>query len=255
MQATTTIALCAALCAALLAACAGQQPCPEHPPPDGQAHPGGGHGHGYTHAGHTDHDFADVEQWASTFESPERDAWQRPDAVLAALSLQLDSVVADIGSASGYFPVRIAPLVARGRVWGVDVEPGMVRYLNARARRDKLDNLYSILGADDDPLLPEPVDVALMVNTYHHVEHRTAYFGRLATYLEPGGRLVIVDFKLGELPVGPPDTIKVGPDTIVQELCAAGYTLASRDDAALPYQHLLVFTHDGRAPADVCTEP
>jgi SAM-dependent methyltransferase len=199
-------------------------------------------GHPYRHAGHDPHHrFDDPERWARTFEDPARAQWQKPERVLEALALQEDDVVADIGSATGYFTVRIATKVPRGRVWGVDVEPAMVRYLNERARREGLGNLFSILGTPADPLLPEPVDRVLVVDTYHHIDDRTTYFEGLAGSLAPGGRLVVVDFEMGELPVGPPDSMKVPPEQVQRELEAAGYVLERAIRGELPYQYVLVF--------------
>ncbi len=187
------------------------------------------------------HRFDDAERWARRFEDPARDAWQKPEIVLGALALEPGHVVGDIGSATGYFPVRIAPKVPRGRVWGSDLEPAMVRYLNARARREGHANLFSILATADDPLFPEPLDRVLIVDTYHHLEHRTAYWRRLAASLRPGALVVVVDFKKGSFPVGPPDQMKVSPERIEDEMRTAGYRLLRAEHEALPYQFILVF--------------
>ncbi|MFZ0126031.1 MAG: class I SAM-dependent methyltransferase, partial [Xanthobacteraceae bacterium] len=41
--------------------------------------------------------------------------------------------VADIGAGTGYFSVRIAKRVLEGKVFAVDIEPDMLRYLGERA--------------------------------------------------------------------------------------------------------------------------
>jgi ubiquinone/menaquinone biosynthesis C-methylase UbiE len=192
------------------------------------------------------HRFDSADEWAGRFEDPNRDAWQRPEAVLERLELAPDMIVADIGSATGYFPVRIARAVPHGRVYGIDIEPDMVRYLNERAATEGLDNLESVLGAPDDPHLPEAVDLVLMVDTYHHVAKRSEYFRRLSRHLTAGGRVAIVDFKMGELPVGPSDETKIPPDQVVDELGAAGYRVLIDDRVLLPYQYVLVFSRPGR---------
>ena len=87
--------------------------------------------------------FDDAEKWSKVFDDPARDAWQKPVEVIAALKLAPDAVVADIGSGTGYFAVRLARAVPRGRVYGADVEPEMVRFLNDRAARESLGNLSS----------------------------------------------------------------------------------------------------------------
>jgi SAM-dependent methyltransferase len=185
--------------------------------------------------------FKDAAQWAQQFEAPERDRWQKPDAVIAALALRPEHRVADIGSATGYFTVRLARAVPRGKVWGVDIEPDMVRYLNARAAREKLTRLRSVLGGADDPRLPEKVDLVFICNTYHHIERRAAYFTRLAAWLRPGGRLAVVDFKLGKIPVGPPERERIAPAQLDRELAAAGYERVRLDERTLPYQYIAIY--------------
>jgi SAM-dependent methyltransferase len=195
------------------------------------------------HHGH--HRFDSAAKWAAEFEDPARDVWQRPDAVLARLELAPDMVVADIGSATGYFPVRIARALPDGRVYGIDIEPDMVRYLNERAAAAGLKNLESVLGTPDDPRIPEAVDLVLLVDTYHHITKRSEYFRALTRRLAPGGRVAIVDFKLGELPVGPSDAMKIPPDRVIEELSAAGYRVLVDDRALLPYQFVLIFAPPG----------
>ncbi len=190
------------------------------------------------HAQHTAHHrFENAEAWAARFEAPERDAWQRPDELIAALALAPDARVADIGAATGYFPVRLARAVPQGHVYGVDVEQTMVDFLHRRASREGLTNLTAHLADADDPRLPEACDVILLVDTYHHVEARPAYFEKLRASLKPGGRLVIVDFKPGSS-MGPPH--KLSAQEVEAELTRAGYVL-TRTHALLPEQYFLEF--------------
>lgn len=234
--------------AALAMACAGDLGAgPEHGRAGGEpsAH---GDCRGPARGGHGEGRFEDAEAWAARFEDPGRDEWQRPEVVLEALALEPTSRVAEIGSATGYFAVRIARRVPEGRVWAVDVEPDMVRYLNRRARREGLPTLFSILGTAPDPLLPEPVDAVLVVDTYHHIEDRPAYFRRLAESLRPGGRLVVVDFRMGELPEGPPESMRIAPEEVGRELEEAGYRRVGEDLTSLPRQYLLVYMSGGSSP-------
>jgi SAM-dependent methyltransferase len=183
--------------------------------------------------------FDDAEKWSKVFDDPARDAWQKPAEVIAALKLAPDAVVADIGSGTGYFAVRLARAVPRGKVYGADVEPDMVRFLNARAAREGLGNLTSHAAGDEGPNLPSPVDLALFVDTYHHVPRRTGYFERLKASLRSGGRVAIVDFKL-DSPTGPPVQHRIPPEQVKAEMERAGYRLVAQPDF-LPYQYLLVF--------------
>jgi SAM-dependent methyltransferase len=182
--------------------------------------------------------FDDAERWAQVFDDPARDAWQKPQEVIRALALAPDALVADIGAGTGYFSVRLARAVPHGRVYAVDVAPSMVQHLEARAQREKLANLVALQADADDPRLPHAVDLVLLVDTYHHIGDRTAYFGKLRASLSRGGRLAIIDFR-PDSPVGPKQG-RIAPDTVKAELAHAGYRFAAEHDF-LPYQYFLVF--------------
>lgn len=206
-----------------------------------QDHQHGEHKHdAYKHEGHMDHRFEKAEDWVARFENPERDEWQKPDDVIRFLNLKSDAKVADIGAATGYFPVRFAHVVPNGFVWGMDIEADMVRYLNERAKKEGLKNLDSRPCTESDAAIPEPVDLIFLCNTYHHIGNRIEYFRNLRKYLKQGGRLAIVDFQPGELPVGPPAEHKIPPPTVVYELTKAGYRPTDSFNG-LPYQFLYTF--------------
>lgn len=183
--------------------------------------------------------FSGAERWARVFDDPARDRWQKPDDVIAALKLAPETTVADIGAGTGYFAVRLARAVPKGRVYAVDIEPDMVRYLGERAQREQLPNLQPVRGKPDDPQLPAPVDRVLIVDTYHHIGDRVAYFERLRGRLKPGGEVAIIDFT-PESPVGPPRSARVAADVVRAEMQRAGYALAAQHDF-LPHQYFLVF--------------
>ncbi len=208
---------------------------PDGPPPD---HATGHHAPG----GHVLHRFDDAAKWSRVFDDPARDAWQRPDVVLAALALQPTDVVADVGAGTGYFSVRFAKAVPQGAVFAEDVEATLVAHLTERAAKEGLANLTPVLGAFEDPKLPAPVDVTFVCDTYHHIEAPVPFFERVAASTRPGGRLVIVDFAPGELPVGPPEQARTPPARLVEELGRAGWRLAAFDCASLPHQYLATFT-------------
>ncbi|MCC7073082.1 MAG: class I SAM-dependent methyltransferase [Deltaproteobacteria bacterium] len=193
------------------------------------------------HGHHGPHRFQSAAEWAKAFDDPARDAWQKPDQVIKGLALPEDALVADVGSGTGYFAVRLARAVPKGKVFGVDVEDDMARYLRERAQREGLHNVVALLSPVDDPRLPELVDLVLVVNTVHHIEQRTAYFAKVKTSLKPGGRVVIVDFKLGDLPVGPPEAMRLAPATVTAELQAAGLAAQALDEGTLPYQYIATF--------------
>lgn len=190
----------------------------------------------------------DPKAYIAMLEDPARDAYQKPDQVIKALELQPGEVIADVGSGSGYFTLRLAaPVGDAGRVYAVDVDPDMVRHLNRRVRDAGLLNVRSVLADPDDPLLPErAIDRFLIVDTWHHIEDQGKYLGIMKALLKPGGQVVMIDFHKRELPLGPPVSMKIAREDLIRQMEANGFRLA-REHTFLPYQYFLIF----ESPADV----
>jgi cyclopropane fatty-acyl-phospholipid synthase-like methyltransferase len=188
---------------------------------------------------HMEHRFDDPERYAKSFDDPKRDEWQMPSRVIEALALKPGQAVADIGAGTGYFSVRIAKAVPTSTVYSVDIEPAMVGYLRKRAEAEHLKNLVPVQAASASPNLPQPVDLVLIVDTFHHLPNRVAYFRALRTSLTPSARVAIVDFRK-DSPEGPPVEFRFTVEQIESELREAGYRLDARHDF-LPRQHFLIF--------------
>lgn len=196
------------------------------------------------HGHHRHHRFERADEWAAQFDAADRDAWQKPDEVIAALALAPDAAVADVGAGTGYFAVRLARAAPRGRVYAVDVEPDMVRYLGERAAREGLTNVTPVLGEPADPRVPAEVDAAIVVDTYHHIADPTRFFGKLRDRLRPGGTLAIVDFKKDapdDAP-GPPRAMRIADEIVAAHLKKLGFSHVRTDTTTLPYQYIVVMT-------------
>jgi SAM-dependent methyltransferase len=119
----------------------------------------------------------------------------------------------------------------------------MVRYLEQRKHHEHLPVLQPVQASADAANLPEPVDLVLVVDTYHHIDNRTAYFANLGRSLRSNGRLAIIDFKV-DAPEGPPAELRMPPEKVTAELEAAGYRLVA-SQPFLPRQYFLVFERKG----------
>ena len=188
---------------------------------------------------HMQHRFDDPDRYAKSFDDPARDAWQMPSRVIETLALSSTASVADIGAGTGYFSVRLAKAIPGGTVYAVDVEPSMLDHIRKRALGDGLKNLVTLRASGTSPNLTRPVDVVLVVDTYHHLPNRPSYFRELQKSLAAGGRVAIIDFRK-DSPDGPPPEFRFEADQIVGEMKQAGYRLDAKHDF-LARQHFLVF--------------
>jgi hypothetical protein len=86
-----------------------------------------------------------------------------------------------------------------------------------------------VLGSYCDPHLPpHRIDWIFVVDTYHHLEDRIAYLQGLRGDLAAGGRLVVLEYKPGDLPVGPPADHKLSHEERFGELRKAGFEPVER---------------------------
>jgi predicted methyltransferase len=194
---------------------------------------------------HMQHSFADPERYAKSFDDPARDLWQMPARVIDVLKMSPDTSVADIGAGTGYFTVRLAKAVPQGMVYAVDVEPAMLEHIRKRAGAEHLQNVVTVQASGVSPNVPRPVDLVIVVDTYHHLPNRPVYFRELTKSLVTGGRVAIIDFRK-DSPEGPPPPFRFEADQIIGEMKQAGYRLDARHDF-LPRQHFLVFRPDTTA--------
>jgi arsenite methyltransferase len=184
----------------------------------------------------------DSKAYIAFLEDPQRDAYQKPQEVVAALDLKEGEVIADIGAGSGYFSLRFAHHVGeRGRVYAVDINPDMIRYLNRRIRDLNLRNVVTILAEPDDPLLPDAsIDLFFLCDTWHHIERQTDYLALMKRMLRQGGSVAMVDFQKRPLPIGPPIEMKIAREDLLRQMESNGFRLV-REHTFLPYQYFLVF--------------
>lgn len=185
------------------------------------------------------HRFDDAETWSATFDAPERHAWQMPERVMETLALSPNAEVADLGAGTGYFTMLLARAVPEGHVHAIDLEPSMVRHLANRAQEEGLTNVLAIEGTETETGLSRSVDLVLVVDTFHHIATRPSYFAALRTQLNPGGCVVIIDFRV-DSEMGPPAEFKIAPEQVEAEMLAAGFRL-SASHTFLPEQYFLEF--------------
>lgn len=135
-------------------------------------------------------------EWLRMLDAQARVSKLRVDDVVAALALKPGAKVADIGAGSGVFTLPLAGAVtSSGKVYAVDIDQGLVDHIAGKARDAKVTQVQGVLGKFTDPALPaSDLDLAFIYDVLHHIEDRATYLRNLAGYLQPGGRVAVIDF-------------------------------------------------------------
>ncbi|RLD24507.1 MAG: hypothetical protein DRI71_02325 [Bacteroidetes bacterium] len=176
------------------------------------------------------------------YEDPKRQTWQDPKFVIEALGDLNGLIIADIGSGTGYFTFQMA--VPAKKVIAIDIEQRFLNYIEDRKNemydRELAEKIETRLTTPTNPsLLSNEVDVVLMVNTIGYIKSRNQYLSILRDGISKNGRLIIVDYKVGKMPVGPDEQSKVSEADIILALENAGFILDKVDNQSLQYQYLI----------------
>jgi predicted methyltransferase len=149
----------------------------------------------------------------------ERDKAGEPQQLVRLLGIRPGMTVADIGAGSGYYVVRLSPVVGTsGRVIAEDVMPDYLDNLRRRVRDLGLQNVDIVRGEAHDPKLPaQSLDLAILVHMYHEIAQPYALLYNLVPALKPGARIGIVDAFAPTVQHGTP------PGLLRCELQAVGY--------------------------------
>ena len=176
----------------------------------------------------------------------ERDDAGEPSQLVRLLGIKPGMTVADIGAGSGYYVVRLAPVVGlNGRVIAQDVVPEYLRGLRNRVRDLGLRNVIVTRGEPHDPRLPAgSLDVAILVHMYHEIAQPYALLYNLVPAFKAGARVGIVDA------FGPTAQHGTPPDLLRCELAAVGYREISFDRLTGSDAYLAIFT-----PPPLATRP
>ena len=175
----------------------------------------------------------------SIFEDPKRDERLQPNRIMDILGIKEGSSVADIGAGSGWFTVRAARRAGNsGVVYAEDINGEYLKYIDAQAKRESLPNIRTILGREDDPLLPEKaIDAVLLLKTYHEVAQPIRLLKHLRESMRAGALLGIIDRN------GKADDHAIDKDIVIEEAGRAGFVLINQYDFVKPdnVDYFLVF--------------
>jgi len=174
---------------------------------------------------------------AATLDDPHRDGKQKPLELVAAMNIQPGMTVADIGTGTGYMlPFLSRAVGPSGKIFGEDIQADFLE----RAKAKNVANAELILGATTDPKLPtNTIDIALVLDVYHHFDYPDKMLAAIRGAIKPGGHLVIVDYYKSASPS--PGHIRAERDEVAAEIEHNGFHLLSKRDHIPKTQYMLTF--------------
>ena len=164
----------------------------------------------------------------------ERDQWQRPTEIVQALAIKPGDTVVEIGCGSGYFSLKLSSAVGkRGQVYAEDIRRLPLVFLWFRKILKNDPNIRVVHGEEGNPHLgTQPVNEALIANTYHELTDPQAMLAYVRQALISGGRLVVVDrapnsTRRDEDPLAEHE---IPAERVESELRAAKFEITARED-------------------------
>jgi SAM-dependent methyltransferase len=169
-----------------------------------------------------------------------RTEWQNPELVLSSIGDLEGKVIADLGAGSGYFTFKMAQKAQK--IIALDIDPKALEYIDNQIEiaGDWANNIETRLTPAERPNLEiNETDAVLIVNTYFYIPERQSYLQQLSNCIKENGKLVIVEYKIGDMIVGPSDDFKVTPEAIETELRKSGFKSVNVDLQSLQYQFVI----------------
>ena len=162
----------------------------------------------------------------SIFEDPKREERLQVNRVMDVLGIKSGSSVADVGAGSGWFTVRASKRVgSEGLVYAVEINTEYLKHIDKRSKEENLSNIRTVLGKEDDPLLPKKsVDAVLLLKTYHEIGEPVRWLRRVRSALRGGALLGIIDRN------GKGNDHGIDSETVIKEAQRAGFVLVEQHD-------------------------
>ncbi|MBW2586401.1 MAG: class I SAM-dependent methyltransferase [Deltaproteobacteria bacterium] len=185
---------------------------------------------------------------------PDRDWWQAlwpdPKRVLEDIGVVAGMHVVDLCCGDGYFTAPLGQLVADGTVLAVELSADMMAAAHTEVEVATLGNVTFI---QDDAmklaeLVPDPVDLVLIANTFHGAPDHTGLARAVRATLRGDGVFVVINWgprpreETGVLgkPRGPRFELRFSPEQVAAWVEPAGFRLREVKEVG-PYHYGAVF--------------
>ncbi len=173
--------------------------------------------------------------------SQSRKEWENPDVILGKIPFEDIHIAVDLGSGPGFFTMPIAEKMTGGTVYAVDANASMLEALKKRIPDGLKDRIKTLnASATYTGIESETVDLVFMANVFHDFNDRKSVLNEIYRILKKGGFLTDLDWKKNDDTFGPPQEIRIAPDTAKKEVESTGMELISEFESG-PHHYGLIF--------------
>jgi len=147
---------------------------------------------------------------APTLNSSGTGGFLNPEKIVSEFGVDEGMSVADFGSGAGYFTILLGRLVGEGgRVYALDVQETALDNVKVKARAVGLKNIETIRAnlevIGSSGLSDNSQDLVLLANILFQSDKKVEIIREAKRTLKNGGRLILIDWRLGTGGFGPPD--------------------------------------------------
>ena len=136
-----------------------------------------------------------------------------PEKIVGEFGVREGMSIADFGSGAGYFTILLGQMVReRGKVYALDIQETSLDNVRVKARAAGIKNVETIrtnLEVMGSSGLPDnSQDMVLLANILFQSDKKAEIIKEARRVLKSGGRLILIDWRLGTGGFGPPDELR-----------------------------------------------
>ncbi len=160
---------------------------------------------------------------------PKTEEFLDPPKIFKRVGVEQGFACADFGSGSGYICLPLAKYVTgRGKVFAVDVVKDSLEMVHEKALQQGSQNVRTVWAdlevVGGTKITSGSLDMVFLKTVFFQLEKPIDALKEVARVLKKGGKLVVIDWKKGVGPVGPPDELRKDEEEVLADAKTAGFS-------------------------------